>query len=97
MDVLEALSVIETIEKEGMHVSYLASGSSGNCTYIETPNETVRFLQQSDPAKVGWCLDVGHLAYGGGNAAPTFGASGHSSSIAVLPVAACQRRIATST
>ena len=37
-------------------------------TYIETPNETVRFLQQSDPAKVGWCLDVGHLAYGGGNA-----------------------------
>jgi inosose dehydratase len=37
-------------------------------TYIETPAETVRFLQLSDPAKVGWCLDVGHLAYGGGSA-----------------------------
>ena len=41
MDVLEALSVIETIEKEGMHVSYLASGSSGNCTYIETPKRKI--------------------------------------------------------
>lgn len=37
-------------------------------TYIETQAETVRFLQMSDPTKVGWCMDVGHLAYGGGNA-----------------------------
>ncbi len=41
MDVLEGLSLIETIEKEGMHVSYLASGSSGNCTYIETPKRKI--------------------------------------------------------
>lgn len=37
-------------------------------TYIETQAETVRFLQLSDPAKVGWCMDVGHLKYGGGDA-----------------------------
>ncbi len=37
-------------------------------TYVETPGETVRLLEETDPAKVGWCLDVGHLAYGGGNA-----------------------------
>ncbi len=36
-------------------------------TYVETANETARLLDETDPAKVGWCLDVGHLAYGGGN------------------------------
>lgn len=37
-------------------------------TYVETPAETARLLDETDPAKVGWCLDVGHLAYGGGDA-----------------------------
>lgn len=37
-------------------------------TYVETAAETKRFLDESDPAKVGWCLDVGHLKYGGGDA-----------------------------
>ncbi len=36
-------------------------------TYVETPAETARLLDETDPAKVGWCLDVGHLAYGGGD------------------------------
>lgn len=36
-------------------------------TYVETPAETARLLDETDPAKVGWCLDIGHLAYGGGN------------------------------
>jgi inosose dehydratase len=36
-------------------------------TYVETQAETARFLDETDPAKVGWCLDIGHLAYGGGN------------------------------
>ena len=30
-------------------------------TYVETAAETKRFLDETDPAKVGWCLDVGHL------------------------------------
>ena len=36
-------------------------------TYVETANETIRLLEETDPAKVGWCFDVGHLAYGGGD------------------------------
>jgi inosose dehydratase len=44
-------------------------------TYVETPAETARLLDETDPALVGWCLDIGHLAFGGGNAIdmlPTF-------------------------
>jgi inosose dehydratase len=37
-------------------------------TYVETPAETARLLDETDPAKVGWCLDIGHLAFGGGDA-----------------------------
>jgi len=36
-------------------------------TYVETAAETARLLDETDPAKVGWCLDIGHLAYGGGD------------------------------
>ena len=36
-------------------------------TYVETPDETARLLDETDPARVGWCLDCGHLAYGGGD------------------------------
>jgi inosose dehydratase len=36
-------------------------------TYVETQSETARLLDETDPAKVGWCLDIGHLAYGGGD------------------------------
>lgn len=45
-------------------------------TYVETAAETKRFLDETDPTKVGWCLDVGHLKYGGGDALdflPTYG------------------------
>ncbi len=37
-------------------------------TYVETPAETARLLDETDPELVGWCLDIGHLAFGGGNA-----------------------------
>ncbi len=37
-------------------------------TYVETPAETARLLDETDPALVGWCLDIGHLAFGGGQA-----------------------------
>ncbi len=37
-------------------------------TYVETPAETSRLLDGTDPALVGWCLDIGHLAFGGGDA-----------------------------
>ena len=37
-------------------------------TYVETPAETARLLDETDPELVGWCLDIGHLAFGGGDA-----------------------------
>ncbi len=36
-------------------------------TYVETAEETSRLLEVTDPSLVGWCLDCGHLAYGGGD------------------------------
>lgn len=45
-------------------------------TYVETPAETARLLDETDPAKVGWCLDIGHLAYGGGNSLEMLGSYG---------------------
>ena len=45
-------------------------------TYVETPGETARLLDETDPAKVGWCLDIGHLAYGGGNSLEMLGTYG---------------------
>ena len=45
-------------------------------TYVETPGETARLLDETDPARVGWCLDIGHLAYGGGNSLEMLGTYG---------------------
>jgi inosose dehydratase len=36
-------------------------------SYVETEEETCRLLDETDPSLVGWCLDCGHLAYGGGD------------------------------
>jgi inosose dehydratase len=36
-------------------------------TYVETEEEVRRLLDGTDPERVGLCLDVGHLVYGGGN------------------------------
>jgi inosose dehydratase len=36
-------------------------------TYIETEMETSRLLDETEPSLVGWCLDCGHLTYGGGD------------------------------
>ncbi|MCH6198916.1 sugar phosphate isomerase/epimerase [Aquiflexum sp. LQ15W] len=35
--------------------------------YVETEQETERLLQLTDPDLLGLCLDMGHLAFGGGN------------------------------
>ena len=36
-------------------------------TYIETEDETTRLLDETDPGLISWCLDCGHLTYGGGD------------------------------
>ncbi len=35
--------------------------------FVETPAEVARFVELTDPAIVGLCLDTGHYAYGGGD------------------------------
>lgn len=45
-------------------------------TYVETEAETMRLLDETDGAAVGWCLDCGHLAYGGGDAVRMLGRYG---------------------
>ena len=46
-------------------------------TYIETEAETSRLLDGTDPSAVGWCLDCGHLTYGGGNTLQMLSKYGH--------------------
>jgi inosose dehydratase len=36
-------------------------------TAVETPDETARLFASTDPALVGYCLDSGHVVYGGGD------------------------------
>jgi inosose dehydratase len=36
-------------------------------TFVETPLEVSRFLEQTDPESVGLLLDTGHFVYGGGD------------------------------
>ena len=37
-------------------------------TWVETPEETARFLAMTDPEVLGLCFDTGHYSFGGGNA-----------------------------
>ena len=46
-------------------------------TYVETEPETARLLEETDPALVSWCLDCGHLAYGGGDTLRALGKYGN--------------------
>jgi inosose dehydratase len=36
-------------------------------TWVETPEETARLLNMTDPAVLGLCFDTGHYRYGGGD------------------------------
>jgi inosose dehydratase len=36
--------------------------------YVETPAETIRLMEMTDPSLVGLCFDTGHWAYAGGDA-----------------------------
>jgi len=51
------------VEADGMRVVF----HNHVGTYVETETETSRLLDETSPELVGWCLDSGHLAYGGGD------------------------------
>lgn len=48
-------------------------------TWVETPEETARFLSLTDPSLVGLCFDTGHYRFGGG--APVEGLRRHADRI----------------
>lgn len=48
-------------------------------TWVETPQETQRFLEQTDPALVGLCFDTGHWRFAGGD--PVSGLKRHADRI----------------
>jgi inosose dehydratase len=53
----------ETLAKEGVELVF----HNHVGTYVETEGETERLLEVTDSKHVAWCLDCGHLAYGGGD------------------------------
>jgi inosose dehydratase len=53
------------LEETGLRSTLHPHGS----TYVETPDETERFLALSDPELIGICFDTGHYALGGGDPA----------------------------
>ncbi|HXH07350.1 MAG TPA: TIM barrel protein [Vicinamibacterales bacterium] len=36
-------------------------------TWVETPQEIAALMEQTDPGRLGLCVDTGHLTYGGGD------------------------------
>lgn len=62
----------EALEPMGMRLAF----HNHVGTYVETPEETARLLEETDPERVSWCLDCGHLAYGGGDTLEMLGRYG---------------------
>jgi inosose dehydratase len=48
-------------------------------TWVETPDETARFLAMTDPSVLGLCFDTGHWRFGGGD--PVQGVERHGNRI----------------
>jgi inosose dehydratase len=60
-----ATKVAEAVKKEtGLRSCLHQHGS----TWVETPEETAKFLSLTDPKLLGLCFDTGHYMLGGGNA-----------------------------
>ncbi|MCQ3929839.1 MAG: xylose isomerase [Chloroflexi bacterium] len=60
--------------------------------YVETPAETARFLELTDPQVVGLCFDTGHYAFAGGD--PLQGLREHRSRIWHVHFKDCEPNIA---
>lgn len=50
-------------EEYGLSASFHSHGG----TYVENPSEIARLLEETDPDVIGFCLDTGHVAFGGGD------------------------------
>lgn len=61
-------------------------------TWVETPEETARLLELTDPALVGLCFDTGHYLFGGGD--PVAGLQRHADRIWHVHFKDCDANIA---
>jgi inosose dehydratase len=61
-------------------------------TWVETPEETARFLSLTDPALVGLCFDSGHYRFGGGD--PVQGLRRHADRVWHVHFKDCDPRVA---
>ena len=61
-------------------------------TWVETPEETTRFLEMSDPELIGLCFDTGHYMFGGGD--PIEGLRRHADRIWHVHFKDCDQAIA---
>ncbi len=61
-------------------------------TWVETPEETARFLSLTDPALVGLCFDTGHYRFGGGD--PVQGLRRHADRVWHVHFKDCDPRVA---
>ena len=61
-------------------------------TWVETPEETVKFLSLTDPDVIGLCFDTGHYRFAGGN--PVEGLRQHADRIWHVHFKDCDPRVA---
>ncbi|GAC1356981.1 MAG: myo-inosose-2 dehydratase [Ktedonobacteraceae bacterium] len=61
-------------------------------TWVETPEETARFLSLTDPSVVGLCFDTGHYRFGGGD--PVEGLQRHANRVWHVHFKDCDPRVA---
>lgn len=67
-DGLAALArILETLAGEATAGGHRLAFHPHAGTFVETPDEVARLAAASDPDLVGFCLDVGHYAVGGGD------------------------------
>jgi inosose dehydratase len=63
----ELADVLETLADETIAAGRRLAFHPHAATYIETPREVDRLVGETDPGRVGICLDVGHCIVGGGD------------------------------
>lgn len=67
-DAMAALArILETLGREAVEGGQRLAFHPHVGTFVETPDEVRRLAAATDPALVGFCLDVGHYTVGGGD------------------------------
>ncbi|HVL52949.1 MAG TPA: sugar phosphate isomerase/epimerase [Vitreimonas sp.] len=60
-------SLVDRLAAEAIDLGHALAWHQHTGTFVETPAEADRLFAETDPARVGICLDVGHWTVGGGD------------------------------